>query len=207
MRIGLVRGLVASLLLLPGISLALGLGDVHLNSPLNAPLDAEIELVNATPGRSRHARCEARVEGDLCALRPRMAAVHGQHHGHARSLGERRAGPAHQIAARPSPSLSSPCSSKRRGRVAAWCVNTPCCWIRRYSPRMPSPPRQYRHLRSAPVKPRARSRVRRPRPASSPRYPVRPGRRWRQLRSAARRQPLGHRAPPVRQHAVRAPTS
>ena len=48
MRIGLARGLVA-LLLLPGISHALGLGDVHLNSPLNAPLDAEIELVNATP--------------------------------------------------------------------------------------------------------------------------------------------------------------
>jgi len=48
MRIGLVRGLMA-LLLLPGISHALGLGDVHLNSPLNAPLDAEIELVNATP--------------------------------------------------------------------------------------------------------------------------------------------------------------
>ena len=48
MRIGLVRGLLA-LLLLPGISHALGLGDVHLNSPLNAPLDAEIELVNATP--------------------------------------------------------------------------------------------------------------------------------------------------------------
>jgi len=49
MRIGLARGLVAALLLLPGISHALGLGDVHLNSPLNAPLDAEIELVNATP--------------------------------------------------------------------------------------------------------------------------------------------------------------
>ena len=47
-RMGLARGLVA-FLLLPGISLALGLGDVHLNSPLNAPLDAEIELVNATP--------------------------------------------------------------------------------------------------------------------------------------------------------------
>jgi pilus assembly protein FimV len=47
-RMGLARGLVA-LLLLPGVSLALGLGDVHLNSPLNAPLDAEIELVNATP--------------------------------------------------------------------------------------------------------------------------------------------------------------
>ena len=48
LRIGLARGLLA-FLLLPGISLALGLGDVHLNSPLNAPLDAEIELVNATP--------------------------------------------------------------------------------------------------------------------------------------------------------------
>ena len=48
MRNGLARGLVA-LLLLPGISHALGLGDVQLNSPLNAPLDAEIELVNATP--------------------------------------------------------------------------------------------------------------------------------------------------------------
>jgi len=45
---GLARGLLACLLF-PGISLALGLGDVHLNSPLNAPLDAEIELVNATP--------------------------------------------------------------------------------------------------------------------------------------------------------------
>jgi len=47
-RMGLTRGLLA-LLLLPGISQALGLGDVHLNSPLNAPLDAEIELVNTTP--------------------------------------------------------------------------------------------------------------------------------------------------------------
>jgi pilus assembly protein FimV len=47
-RTGLARGLLA-LLLLPGISHALGLGDVRLNSPLNAPLDAEIELVNATP--------------------------------------------------------------------------------------------------------------------------------------------------------------
>jgi pilus assembly protein FimV len=45
---GLARGLLA-LLLLPGISFGLGLGDVRLNSPLNAPLDAEIELVNATP--------------------------------------------------------------------------------------------------------------------------------------------------------------
>src|SRR6476619_4016878 len=43
-RMGLAGSLLA-LLLLPGISFALGLGDVRLN----APLDAEIELVNATP--------------------------------------------------------------------------------------------------------------------------------------------------------------
>jgi len=48
MRNGLA-GVLVAILLLPGISQALGLGDVHLNSPLNAPLDAEIELVNATP--------------------------------------------------------------------------------------------------------------------------------------------------------------
>lgn len=34
---------------LPSSAFALGLGDIRLNSPLNAPLDAEIELVNATP--------------------------------------------------------------------------------------------------------------------------------------------------------------
>jgi len=44
-----LAGSLLALLLLPGISFALGLGDVRLNSPLNAPLDAEIELVNATP--------------------------------------------------------------------------------------------------------------------------------------------------------------
>src|SRR5690349_22662278 len=57
-RTGLARGLLA-LLLLPGISHALGLGDVRLNSPLNAPLDAEIELVNATP--EDHATLEAKL--------------------------------------------------------------------------------------------------------------------------------------------------
>jgi pilus assembly protein FimV len=46
-RLGFVPGLLACLLL-PGMSFALGLGDVRLNSPLNAPLDAEIELINAT---------------------------------------------------------------------------------------------------------------------------------------------------------------
>ncbi|MCB1624270.1 MAG: hypothetical protein KDI32_06760 [Pseudomonadales bacterium] len=35
--------------MLPGAALALGLGDIRLNSALNAPLDAEIQLVNALP--------------------------------------------------------------------------------------------------------------------------------------------------------------
>src|SRR5580658_7282390 len=36
-------------LLSPAASLALGLGDIHLKSSLNAPLDAEIDVVGATP--------------------------------------------------------------------------------------------------------------------------------------------------------------
>ncbi len=43
------RVLALALLLLPQLSLALGLGDVRLNSRLNGPLDAEIELLGATP--------------------------------------------------------------------------------------------------------------------------------------------------------------
>ncbi len=40
---------LALLMALPSAAFALGLGDIHLRSPLNAPLDAEIELVDATP--------------------------------------------------------------------------------------------------------------------------------------------------------------
>src|SRR5579871_185939 len=40
---------VALLLGLPSAAFALGLGDIRLLSPLNAPLDAEIEVVDATP--------------------------------------------------------------------------------------------------------------------------------------------------------------
>ena len=40
---------LALLLALPSASFALGLGDIHLLSPLNAPLDAEIELVDVAP--------------------------------------------------------------------------------------------------------------------------------------------------------------
>ena len=35
-------------LLSPAVTLALGLGDIHLKSSLNAPLDAEIDLVGAS---------------------------------------------------------------------------------------------------------------------------------------------------------------
>jgi pilus assembly protein FimV len=40
---------LALLLTLPSAAFALGLGDIRLLSPLNAPLDAEIEVVDATP--------------------------------------------------------------------------------------------------------------------------------------------------------------
>ncbi len=40
---------LALLLLLPSAAFAVGLGDIHLSSPLNAPLDAEIELVDVAP--------------------------------------------------------------------------------------------------------------------------------------------------------------
>jgi pilus assembly protein FimV len=40
---------LALLLLCPAAAFSLGLGDIHLLSSLNAPLDAEIELVGATP--------------------------------------------------------------------------------------------------------------------------------------------------------------
>jgi len=43
------RWALASLAVLPAAALALGLGDVRLNSTLNAPLDADIELIGATP--------------------------------------------------------------------------------------------------------------------------------------------------------------
>src|SRR5579864_9227191 len=40
---------LALLLVLPSAAFALGLGDIRLLSPLNAPLDAEIDLVDVAP--------------------------------------------------------------------------------------------------------------------------------------------------------------
>ncbi len=47
MRFKLVSVAAALLAAMPGISLALGLGDIQLRSTLNAPLNAEIELIDA----------------------------------------------------------------------------------------------------------------------------------------------------------------
>ncbi len=44
-----VKWALASLVVFPSAAFALGLGDLRLLSSLNAPLDAEIELVGATP--------------------------------------------------------------------------------------------------------------------------------------------------------------
>src|SRR6266540_556019 len=44
-----VKWALASLVVFPPVAFALGLGDVRLLSSLNSPLDAEIELVGATP--------------------------------------------------------------------------------------------------------------------------------------------------------------
>ena len=48
MRLKVLCAAASLLVVLPGTSLALGLGDIQLKSALNAPLDAEIELVGAT---------------------------------------------------------------------------------------------------------------------------------------------------------------
>ena len=90
-------GFAGVIAVLPGISHALGLGDVHLNSPLNAPLDAEIELVNATP--EDLATLDAKLASKETFARygldwPPFMSTRDRD---ARSFGERRAGPAHQV--------------------------------------------------------------------------------------------------------------
>src|SRR6202050_3207231 len=40
---------LAALIVGSPAAMALGLGDIHLHSSLNAPLDADIELIGATP--------------------------------------------------------------------------------------------------------------------------------------------------------------
>ena len=56
-------------LLSPTVSLALGLGDIHLKSALNAPLDAEIDVVGAERRGAGGPQGEARLARHLHALR------------------------------------------------------------------------------------------------------------------------------------------
>ena len=48
MRLKVPSAAVSLLMVLPNLAHALGLGDIQLKSPLNAPLNAEIELIGAT---------------------------------------------------------------------------------------------------------------------------------------------------------------
>jgi len=48
-RLKLAKASAALLALFPGLGLALGLGNIHVKSTLNTPLNVEIELVDATP--------------------------------------------------------------------------------------------------------------------------------------------------------------
>ena len=66
---------MALLLALPSAAFALGLGDIHLHSPLNAPLDADIELVDVAAGRGQYRAGPAGLARYLRALRPGLAGV------------------------------------------------------------------------------------------------------------------------------------
>ena len=197
-RMGLARVLLA-LLLLPGISHALGLGDVHLNSPLNAPLDAEIELVNATPE-------------DLATLEAKLASKETferyglewpQFMSTMTVTRDRSASGGQVLRIRSTETVTEPFltllieASWARGRL-----------VREYTVLLDPPvfaPNSVAAAQPRPAMPSVGgaeasgtiSRPAQPEPQSC--CPHRRGRR-RQLRSAARRQPVGDRPPPVREH-------
>src|ERR1700761_9290820 len=60
MSVSLPRLMLMACLLSPSMSWALGLGEIHLNSALNEPMNAEIDLIAAAPD-------------ELAALRAAMA--------------------------------------------------------------------------------------------------------------------------------------
>ena len=64
---------LALLLVLPSAAFALGLGDIHLLSPLNAPLDAEIELVDVTPEELQTLKAQIASRETFTPLRPGLA--------------------------------------------------------------------------------------------------------------------------------------
>ena len=56
MSVTMPRLMLMACLLSPSLGLALGLGEIHLNSSLNEPMNAEIDLIAAAPSarRARH---------------------------------------------------------------------------------------------------------------------------------------------------------
>ena len=49
MFVTLSRLMLMACLLIPSLSWGLGLGEIHLNSALNEPMNAEIDLIAASP--------------------------------------------------------------------------------------------------------------------------------------------------------------
>ena len=183
-----------------------GSGDVHLNSPLNAPLDAEIELVNATP--EDLATLEAKLASKETFARygldwpPFMASV--------TVTRDRSANGGQVLRIKSTETVTEPFltllieASWARGRL-----------VREYTvlldPPVFAPNSVARARRSAAAVPSAAAQ------SIGPDFPSRAagtaasaapraGRWRRQLRSAARRQSVGHRAPPVREHRRAAPS-
>ena len=141
MRTAVRRVLLLSALMSPGVLQALGLGDIRLNSALNQPFDAEIELISATQDDLGALRATlasgdtfTRYGLDRPELSLRLRFPGGQGHRTAgTSCASRR-----RVRSR---SLSSPCSWRPTGRAAACCVNTRSCSTRR-STRRRRPPRR-----------------------------------------------------------------
>jgi pilus assembly protein FimV len=62
-RLAMGMALVLGLFLVPGLSQALGLGDIEVRSALNQPLDAEIELIAVRPGEMEDLQVRLAPEG------------------------------------------------------------------------------------------------------------------------------------------------
>ena len=72
---GKLRVLISAILLTPAAALGLGLGEIRLNSSLNEPLSAEIDLVAATPEELAALDAQPRLAGSLRALRARPSGI------------------------------------------------------------------------------------------------------------------------------------
>ena len=75
MKAAVRRVLMLSAMLSPQALFALGLGDIKLNSALNQPFDAEIELVAATPDDLSTLRATLASGDTLRALRTGSADI------------------------------------------------------------------------------------------------------------------------------------